>query len=678
MESVLQDLRFSVRQLLKNKSFTLVAILSLALGIGATTAVFSVVYGVLIDPYPYKDNNRMVHVQLLDQNGGLMSLLFTTGQGYQEVLQAKCVEDAFQQRGTAATITGGQLPVSVQMGQYSPNLFTYMGVPPLLGRQFTSADTTSGQTSHVAVLSYLFWKRQYGANRDVLGKTIELDHTLYTIIGVAAPRFTWGDSDVYVPDVPQSDPHDFRMVFIRLKPGVTREVAQAELQPLVRQFVQRAPKDYPPVTNIKVVTLNEQVLGQFAGTLLLLFAAVALLLIIGCANVSILLLARGTARMHELALRSSIGASRWRIMRQLLTESVLLALIGAALGILLAFQAVKAISAALPFYSFPHEAAIHVSLPVLAFSVVVAVLTGILFGMSPALQLSRPNLSELIQAGAGRHSGGGSGRRTHRLLIMGQVALTMVLLAIAGAATRAFLTAYRVPLGYDADVVTSLQLSLPKDSHPAWQDRANKFEAIRQAVASAPGVEQASISTTWIPPMQGFVNKIEIESKQDLTGIQSQLVLTSPEMFATLGIPLLQGRLFREEEMMRPAHLALVNQAFVRKFLTGTEPIGQHVRAPVLKVDRPTLVTAEGNDGWFEIIGVVGDARNNGGFGDPGGNASNRSVEPALYVPHTVVLPEPGFRCWYEPKAIRRWRCGRRSKGCRYSIRRSRWSISTR
>ena len=316
------------------------------------------------------------------------------------------------------------------------------------------------------------------------------------------------------------------------------------------------------------------------GTLMLLFGAVTLLLVIGCANVSILMLARGTARMHELALRSSMGASRWRIMRQLLTESVLLSLTGAVIGVLLAFGAVKWIAAALPYYSFPHEAAIHVSLPVLAFSVLIAVLTGILFGMSPALQLSRPNLSELIQSGAGRHSGGGGDRRTHRLLIAGQVALTLVLLTIAGAATRAFLTAYRVPLGFDVDRVTSLNLALPRKSYPGWTERANKYESVRQAIASAPGVEQASVSTTWLPPMQAYTVKTEIEGKQELTGIQSQVVLTSPEMFATLGIPLVQGRDFTQSEMMRGAHVALVNQAFVRKYLGNGDPIGQSCEEP--------------------------------------------------------------------------------------------------
>jgi putative ABC transport system permease protein len=641
MDSIVQDLRFAARQLFSNKGFTLTAVLSLALGIGATTAVFSVVYGVLIDPYPYKDAKRMVHVQLVDKDRRMMTLMFNTGPELDELKRAKCVDEIFMQGGNTVTMTGNQLPVSVEMGEYTTNLFTYMGVPPYLGRQFTPADVSDGKASPVAVLSYLFWKRQFGASRDVLGKTIELNHKLYNVIGVAAPRFTWGDSDVYVPYVPTADPHDYRNSFIKLKPGVTLEAAEAELEPLVMQFVNRDPKNYPPTKHIKVVTLNEQVLGQFSGTLLLLFGAVTLLLVIGCANVSILMLARGTARMHELAVRSSVGASRWRIMRQLLTESVLLSLAGAVIGILLAYGAVKWISGAVPFYSFPHEAAIHVSVPVLLFSVAVAVITGIVFGMSPAMQLSRPNLSEVIQAGAGRHSGGASGRRTHRLLITGQVALTLLLLTIAAAATHAFLRAYRQPLGYDADQVTSLTFVLPPKSHPVWEDRANQFESVRQAVANSPGVEQASVATTWRPPMRGFVPGIEIERKQNQTGLKAQLVAISPEAFATLGVPLLRGRNFTTAEMMRAAHVALVNEAFVRKYLSGVDPIGQHVRSAELKFDRPELAFAEGNDNWFEIVGVVADSRNNGGFRDDN-SLHDQPTEPAWYVPHTIVLP-PGI-----------------------------------
>src|SRR6516162_4248834 len=323
---------------------------------------------------------------------------------------------------------------------------------------------------------------------------------------------------------------------------------------------------------------------------------------------------------------------------QLLTESVLLSLTGAVLGILLAYGAVKWIAAAMPYYSFPHEAAIRVSLPVLFFSVVLAVLTGILFGMSPALQLSRPNLNELIQSGTGRHSGGGSDRKTHRLLITCQVALTLVLLTIAGAATRAFVTAYRLPLGFDVDKVTKVNLALPRKSYPGWAERANKFDSIRQAIASGTGVEHASIVTTWTPPMQAYTDKIEIEGKQDLTGIQSQLVLISPEAFQTLGIPLVQGRNFTQSELMRPAHVALVNQAFVRKYLPDGSPIGRHAKAPTLKMDRPDFVIAQGNEDWFEIIGVVADARNNGGFRQTETNSKDTPIEPAFYVPHTVVM----------------------------------------
>jgi predicted permease len=274
----------------------------------------------------------------------------------------------------------------------------------------------------------------------------------------------------------------------------------------------------------------------------------------------------------------------------------------------------------------------------LAFSVFIAVVTGILFGMSPALQLSRPNLSELIQSGASRHSGGGSDRKTHRALITGQVALTLVLLTIAGAATRAFVSAYRIPLGFDVDNVSYLGLAIPKKSYPGFTERANKYDSVRQAIASAPGVQQVSVVTTWTPPMQAYTVKTEIEERQDLTGIQSQVVATSPEIFETLGISLLRGRNFTQSELMRAAHVALVNEAFVKKFLGVRDPIGQHVRSPMLKFDQQDFVFAEGNDMWFEIVGVVADARNNAGFRNGEENIKEKPVEPAFFVPHTIVM----------------------------------------
>jgi predicted permease len=540
----------------------------------------------------------------------------------------------FLQSDRQETLTGGQFPISVNVGQYSPNLFTYMGVAPALGRQFTPDDAPQGKASPVAVLSYLFWQRQFAGNRNAVGQTIELDHTLYTIIGVAAPRFTWGDSDVYVPAIPTSDPHDYWNAFIKLKPGVKYPAAAAEFQVLLDRFVRDDPRDFRRDRKAAIVTLNEEVLGRFSGTLVLLFAAVVALLVIGCANVSILLLARGTARQHELAVRASIGASRARLVRQLLTEAVLLSLGGAALGVLAAYSWVGKLSAMLPLYSFPHEAAIHVNGPVLVFSAAVAVITGILFGVSPALQLSRPHISELIQANSTKLTGSTRSRNTHRILIAGQVALTLLLMAGAGAATKAFLALSHTPLGFSPDHIFSMDVSMPKGAYPTWQARLNANEAVRQAISEIPGVESAGVSTTWFPPFGGFRARIDIRSRPSLEGAEAMLGLVSPQTFATFHVPLMTGRLFNDAEVGRAAHLAVVNQSFVKQFLAGSDPIGQAVRSSMLKVERPDLLLTQAPDDWLEVIGVIGDVRNDG---------LDHPTKPAVFLPYSFVLTPDEF-----------------------------------
>jgi predicted permease len=630
MTGLVQDLRYAVRQLRKSPGFAATAVLSLTLGIGATTAIFSVVYSILLDPYPYRDADRMVHVELRnksDRDRG--PLLVVNGSEYPELLRASTVDDVFLQNGRSETLTGGQFPISVFVGEYSPNLFSYMGVPLLLGRGFTPADAPGGKGSPVAVLSYLFWQRQFAGNRGVLGQTVELNHKLYTVIGVVPPRFTWGDEDVYLPGMPSGDPHDYWMAFIKLKPGIKLTAAAPELQLLVDRFTKDDPKDFRRDRRVAVVTLNEEVLGRFSGTLVLLFAAVIALLVIGCANVSILLLARGIARQHELAVRASIGASRTRLIRQLLTESVLLSVAGAALGVLVAYRAVGTLSSMLPLYSFPHEAAIRVNAPVLVFSAVVAVITGILFGISPAWQLSHPPISELIQANSTRVSGGARSRNTHRLLIAGQVSLTLLLMAGAGAAMKAFQAMTHAPMGFDPEQVITLNASPPKGTTTTWQARLNMSESIRHAIEEVPGVTGAAISTSWFPPFGGFNGPIEIRSKPTLTGAQAVLALVGPQEFATLHIPLLAGRIFDEAETNRAAHLALVNQAFVKQFLPEGNPIGQRVHSPMLKAEFPDLLLAKAPDDWLEIIGVVGDARNDG---------LDHPVKPAVFLPHSFLL----------------------------------------
>ena len=628
MWTLLQDLRFALRQFRKSPGFVITAILSLMLGIGATTAMFSVVYGILLDPYPYKDNNRMVHVQLNDKNDR-GPLLLVNGSGYKDLRNIPSLDDVFLQRENQENLTGDQIPVSVNVGLYSPNLFEYMGVPPVLGREFTPADAPGGNAPPLAVLSYIFWQRQFGGSRDVLGKNIELDHKLYTIIGVVPPRFTWGDSDVYTPAFPTADPNELWLAFVKLKPGAKFPVAQAQFQALVNQYAKQS-KNYPQDRKVKIVTLNEQVLGQFAGTLTLLFGAVLALLLIGCANVSILQLARGTARQHEFAVRVSVGAGRSRLIRQLLTESVILSVTGAVVGVLAAYKGVAALSAFLPYYSFPHEAAIHVNGMVLAFTAAVAVLTGILFGVSPAWQLSRPQLGSLIQASSAKHTGSAHNRNTHRLLIAGQVALTLLLMAAAGAAMKAFVARIHTPLGFDPDHVIAINVGFPKGSNPTWLARLNANELVRKTITEVPGVDTASVSTTWFPGFGGFNTKIELQGKPSLTDAQAVACLVSAHEFLTLRIPLLAGRVYDEAENMRAAQVAVVNQTFVKQFLGDGNPIGQRVRSPMLKVEQPSLLIAQAPDDWLEIVGVVGDAKNDG---------VDHPIKPAVFLPYSFVLP---------------------------------------
>lgn len=629
MDRFVQDLLYSLRQFRHSPGFAITAILSLTLGIGATTAIFSVVYGVLLDPYPYKDAQRMVHVELRDKTNRGGNLLFVNGNEYPELHKLPAIEDVFLMNQESDILGGGQFPVSVDVGRYSPNLFEYMGVPVLLGRGFSETDATDGKVSPVAVLSYVFWKRQYGGDQNVLGRSIDLNHKLYTVIGVTPPRFTWGDSDVYVPGLPSGDPHEYWMSFIKLKPGANHKVAEAQLQSFVDAVAKPDPKDFRRDRRVVIASLNEEVMGKFEGTLVLLFAAVIALLLIGCGNISILLLARGSGRQHELTVRASVGASRKRLVQQLLTEAVLLALAGAALGVAAAYFGVRAIASLLPFYSFPHEAAIHVSVPVLAFSAGVAVLTGILFGISPAWQFSRPELAELMQASSARHSGGGRVPRTHRLLIAAQVALTLLIMAGAGAAMKSFQKLLATPLGFDPTHGFSFRVEFPKGAQTTWEARLNANEAVRQAVAQAPGVS-AAVSTSWFPPFGGFNAPIEIHGKPELGNATALLALVSPQVFSTLHVPVLSGRVFDDAEVLRAAHVALVNEAFAKQFFGGGNPIGASVRSPLLKVEQADLLSAQDPDQWLQVIGVVGNARNDG---------LDRPTQPAVFLPYSFVLP---------------------------------------
>src|SRR5205085_587023 len=351
-----------------------------------TTAVFSVIYAALIDPYPFVGADRIVRLTM-QSKAGQGDWVNLNGPQIREVRQLGIVESLLAMDYHAMILTGHEIPENVNAIGLIANGFADLGVPPLLGRGLLPSDAIEGQDAQaVTVVSYKFWQTHFLSDPEVVGKTIQLDRKNYTIVGVAAPRFRWYSADVYLPLKLTQDPGPTYIINLRLRKGVTREAADAALQPLVDQFAIDMPKHFPEHFRVNVEGLNEWVVRSISGTLYLLFGGVALLLAIGCGNVSILLLARGTARQHEMAVRTAIGATRGRIIRQLLTESLLLSLSGAAFGVLLAYRALAVMIDLLPKYSFPHEAAIQINLPVLGFSIAIAVLTGILFGLWPALQ----------------------------------------------------------------------------------------------------------------------------------------------------------------------------------------------------------------------------------------------------------------------------------------------------
>ncbi|HEY1902648.1 MAG TPA: ABC transporter permease [Terracidiphilus sp.] len=630
MKTLLQDIRYGMRQLIKLPGFTLTAVLSLALGIGATTAVFSVVYSILMDPYPYAAPDRMIHMRLETPNGDPQGFGLTMAQ-WQVIRKSPVVEDAFLEDDWNLTVTGSDLPEDVNAVYFSSNGFNFLGVAPHLGRNLQPSDAIDGQAPQPVVeLGYKFWQRHYNSDPAVLGKTIQMVRKNYTIVGVAASRFAWGDGDVYLPKKITQDPTLGYYVGIRLKPGVSHAQANAALQPLITQFAKETPKHFPTgLSKLHVVGLNEDFIRQLGGTLYLLFGAVALLLAIGCGNVSILQLARATARTHEFAIRAAIGASRRRIIHQLLTESLMLSLTGAALGLALAYKLVAVIVANLPEFSFPHEAAIHINVPVLVFCIAVAIGTGILFGLWPALQLSHPEVSKVMQSNTRKTTKGVHDRKLHNGLIAGQIALTLLMLAGAGAAIEGFVRLMHTPLGYDPHNVMSVGIPIHDGTYKTWAERALYFEQLQMAVAQVPGVTMAAVSSNATPPSNGFNTRFEILGKPSGQDQQAQVNLVSPEYFTVLRIPLVQGRIWDQAENHHAAPLIVINQTLARKYFPNGDAVGHSIKMPEVTARPPYLLIAPGDEGAFLIVGVIADKLDDG-LANP--------IKPEAFIPFTAAM----------------------------------------
>ena len=629
MHSFLFDLRFTLRELRRRPTFSLTAILSLALGIAATSAVFSVIYAVLIDPFPYPGSDRLMELSMLDQAGhdryaGL------NGPQLEQLRQAKSVESIAGMDYWNLTTTDGDLPEDVKASYLSPDDPNHWGTKALMGRWLIPSDAPFGQDAQpVVVLGYKFWQRYYLGDPNVVGRTIQLVHKPYQIVGVMPPRFKWADVDMYLPLHVTRDPKIYFGASIKLRPGVTTAQANAELQPYLEQFAKESPERYPEKFRANLRSITELYAKPLGPTLYLLLGAVASLLLIGCGNVSILLLARGTERQQELAVRAAVGADRARMIRQLLTESLAIALAGTSLGVILAWKSLALITAWLPQNSFPAESVIKMNLPVLLFSAGLAFATAILFGLSPALQLSRPDIGRLMQSSGRRVMGSSHAKRAHRVMVAAQVALTLLLLSAASAAGKGFLRLLHADLGYDPHAAMSVPIPIHENTHVSWKDRSEYFEQIRAAIAAMPEVVSAGISTNATPPDNGWDTRFEIFGSAAAQKPEASINYISPEYLDVLHIPLSQGRIWDHTETMRAAPLAVINQTMARQYWPNGDAIGHQVRIPAMKDEPPYSPAATGADGWLQIIGVVADVRDDG---------LRNPIKPAIYVPYTLQM----------------------------------------
>jgi predicted permease len=646
------DLRFGLRSIGKNPIFSAVTVLSLALGIGATTAMFSLIYAVLLHPFPYANADRIMNPAIFNEDNPQERRWFAmTKPQFELFRQAKSLESLMGFRNMNMEISGAGLPEDVAAVYVTENADTFFGVPALLGRGIQPSDALPPHDP-VVVLNYKFWRRHYNGDAGVIGRTVQLDHVNYTIVGVMPRRFAFNDTlgtgDVYLPRSLLAG--NFYTPWLKLKAGVSRDEANAEIGQLVHQFAKEFPARFPKKFHMQLEPIAVPYERNTGPMLALLFAGVMLLLTIGCVNCSVLMLARGAARQHELAVRSAIGASRWRIVRQLLVESVVISLSGATLGVAASYWLAR-LPLVLAPASFPPESVVHINLPILGFSVALALLAGIAVGLAPALRLSRPDVSQAMQSSL-RRVGVRKGGRAFHGIIAGQIALTLLLMAGAGIAIGTFLYLARAPLGYEPRHVMDAGIVMHWNDAKAWDaiksrdSRAAFVDQMQQRMASVPGVVSVAVGANALPPYSGWEQAWEMDGRVGDQEKQARLHLIGPEYFSTLQIPLLAGRVWSEAANARGDGVAVINETMARRYWPNGNAIGQRIRMPGLKLTAPLEAASADSAGWREIVGVVGDVRNDG---------LDHPVLPAIYTPHTTLMtPEVQYqiRTQGEPLAL--------------------------
>lgn len=616
-----QDLRYGTRMLLKNPGFTIVAVIALALGIGANSAIFSVVNTVLLRPLPYTDPERLV-----------MVWEDRTAKGYPRDTPAPAnyvdwrdQNQVFEGMAAIAThslnLTGAGEPERLEGKRVSANFFNILGVEPLLGRGFLPEEDEPG-AARVVVLSHGLWQRRFGSDKAILGKSLTLNGVGHEVVGVMPPDFQFPTREdelwvpiAFTPQQAAARQSHYLQVIARTKPGVTIEQAQAEMSTIGARLQQQYPENTD--LGVAVVPLHEQFVGDIKPALLILLGAVGFVLLVACANVANLLLARAAARQKEIALRVALGASRGRLVRQFLTESLLLAALGGVVGLLLSLWGVNLLKAFIP-ENISQARHIAIDRWVLGFTALVSLLTGLIFGLAPATQASNFNLNETLKEGGRDSASGRRGNRIRSVLVVVEVAVSLVLLIGAGLLINSFLRLRGVDPGFRTDNLLTMRVMLPETKYTDQARRSAFYAELVRRVEALPGVNSAAVAN-WIPLVkQGDSSGIAIEGQPAPAPGQNPSVVTrvvSPHYFQTMGIELLRGRQLTEQDRADAPRVIVISETMARKFWPGEEPLGKRV-------------TMGGPAGapvpWLEVVGVVKDVRQFELTAEP---------KPQMYVP---------------------------------------------
>jgi predicted permease len=641
LENFARDIQFGARNLLSSPGFTTLAVLSLSAGIMATTVIYSVLHAVVLDPFPYRHVEQLMSVRVSNAalSGGRTG--YSVDQ-FLEIAERNTIFDGV----IASTIsdvlwTGNGDPQRLRGNHGTFNTFDVMGVPPLLGRTPTPDDARAG-AEPVVVLGFRFWQRQFGGDPGILGRRLRLNDTVRTVIGVMPKRFMWRGADVYIPLEFERGRtiEGVRFVHLlgRLKPGVTAVQAEADLRPIIEELKRREPREFPDKWRVALLPFTETFPSGITGDIWVLFGAVALLLLIACANVSNLLLSKAASRQREMSVRLALGASRSRLVRQLLTESLLLALIAGAVGTALAFAGLPAILSLVPPGTIPDEAEIAINRSVLFFTLAVSAGASVLCGLAPALHSSRRDLAVSMREVSRSVAGGPSFIRSS--LVVAEVALSLMLLAGSSLLIRTFVAMQHVPLGFQPERFLTLRVPLPATRYPDAARRVAFFDDLLTRVGALPGVTAVGLNSGVHPLGNMWTAADVIGAPPSADPVEVHQV--NAGYLTAFGMRLAAGRLLAADDISARRPVAVVNERFVKARFAGRPPIGQAVRLPRLK-DPPFGLAIDS----FEVVGVVHDTPNDG---------LSSPVLPEIFLPYSLAGLSNGLlvRTAHEPTALAR------------------------